>query len=240
MIRLTSHQEIITHLHTLADEQNRTGMARFGIETSRAFGISVTTLRSLAKSIKADCKADTISLHNLVLELWETGFHEARLLAILLDNPKEMTTEQIESWVRDLDSWDTCDQLCSNLLWKLPNADALIQAWCAEEAVFVRRAGFALIAVSAVHDKKAPDARFHTFFPLLEQYAYDDRNFVKKAINWAVRQIGKRNPRLQAEAIELAKRIKSQDTKSARWIASDALRELENYIFRTKPKRSSS
>jgi 3-methyladenine DNA glycosylase AlkD len=156
------------------------------------------------------------------------------LLAILIENAHKMTLEQIESWVRDLDSWDTCDQLCSNLLWQRPEADALIAAWCACEAEFVRRAGFALIATSAVHDKKAPDARFHALFPLIEQFAYDERNFVKKAVNWAIRQIGKRNPTLRTDAIALAERVHAQEYKSARWIASDALRELRAYEFRVK------
>jgi 3-methyladenine DNA glycosylase AlkD len=168
------------------------------------------------------------------LELWEQKFHEAQLLAILIENAREMTLEQIESWVRDLDSWDTCDQLCSNLLWKRPEADALIAAWCADEAEFVRRAAFSLIAYVAVHDKKAPDARFHALFPLIEQYAFDERNFVKKAVNWAIRQIGKRNPALRTDAIALAERVHAQSSKSARWIANDALRELRVYEFRKK------
>jgi 3-methyladenine DNA glycosylase AlkD len=231
---MTTTPEIITHLRSLASEQHQTGMARFGITTSAALGISMPVLRELAKTIKQACKADNISPHELALELWEQKFHEAQLLAILIENAREMTLEQIESWVRDLDSWDTCDQLCSNLLWKRPEADALIAAWCADEAEFVRRAAFSLIAYVAVHDKKAPDARFHALFPFIEQYAFDERNFVKKAVNWAIRQIGKRNPALRTDAIALAERVHAQSSKSARWIANDALRELRVYEFRKK------
>jgi 3-methyladenine DNA glycosylase AlkD len=231
VINMTTTQAIIAHLQSLSNDDNRAGMARFGIETRRAFGISVSVLRGMAKNIKQACKTDKISSHTLALELWKTGYHEARLLAILIEKSDAMTSEQIEIWVHDLDSWDLCDQLCSNLLWKLPQRSALIYAWCAEEQEFVRRAGFVLITQIAVHDKKASNDALREYFPLLEQYAYDERNFVKKAINWAVRQIGKRNPVLCEDAIALARRIQSQGTKGARWIAADALRELEKYEF---------
>lgn len=235
---MSSKHEILSHIQALSTEKYLAGMAKFGIQTSRAFGVSVTILRNLAKTVKQECKQKNISLHDLAGELWETEFHEARILAILLENHKEMTEDQIESWVRDLDSWDVCDQLCSKLLWRLPNADKLITAWSAEEPEFVCRAAFALIAAIAIHDKKAPDTRFHAYFPLLEQYSSDERNFVKKAVNWAIRQIGKRNPALLSDAIVLAKRIQIQQTKSALWISRDALRELESYTFREKSFRS--
>jgi 3-methyladenine DNA glycosylase AlkD len=235
---MTTTPAIIAHLHTLASERIREGKAHFGINASAALGISMPVLRDFAKTIKQACKADKISPHELALELWGQKFHEAQLLAILIENAHDMTLDQIESWVRDLDSWDTCDQLCGNLLWKRPEADALIAAWCADEAEFVRRAGFALIATSAVHDKKAPDARFHELFPLIEEYAFDERNFVKKAVNWAIRQIGKRNPTLRLDAIALSERVHAQAHKSARWIANDALRELREYEFRKKHRRT--
>ncbi len=231
---MTTTPAIIAHLESLSNDAHRAGMVRFGIETRRAFGIAIPTLRNIAKETKTACKAYKISLHELACELWETGFHEARIVAILLEHPSTMSAEQAESWVYDLDSWDVCDQLSGNLLWKLPERDELLECWCAAEPEFVRRAGIVLIAHIAVHDKKLPDERIIAYFPLLEQYAYDERNFVKKAVNWALRQIGKRNPALRDEAIACAERINAQDSASARWIAKDALRELQGYEFRSR------
>lgn len=235
---------LLEHLQTLANPHNQAGMARFGINTRQALGISMPILRDIAKSIKASAKEDKLNRHALAQDLWESSIHEGRLLAILTEDPKAMTEAQTESWVRDVDSWDICDQLCSNLLCKMPFAEKRMVAWCADEAEFVRRVGIVMIAQFAVHDKKANDERFEPFFPLLEQYAYDERNFVKKAVNWSLRQLGKRNTVLLEQAKACAERIKAQGTSSARWIAADALREFAklptDYFTKKKiiPKRA--
>lgn len=217
---------LLEHLHTLAPPHNQAGMARFGINTRQALGISIPILRDIAKSVKTSAKEGKLNRHALAQDLWESGIHEGRLLAILTEDPKAMTETQTESWVRDVDSWDICDQLCGNLLCKTPFAEKRMVAWCADEAEFVRRVGIVMIAQFAVHDKKADDERFEPFFPLLERYAYDERNFVKKAVNWSLRQLGKRSAALLEQATACAERIKAQGTSSARWIAADALREF--------------
>ncbi|MCU0426574.1 MAG: DNA alkylation repair protein [Candidatus Kapabacteria bacterium] len=243
-----SAQQIIESLHVLGSEHDRQGMKRFGINVERALGISVRTLREIAKEIQREAKqhhssSPKVLLHTLAEELWEMGWHESRLLAILIEHPASMNAEQIESWVRDVDSWDVCDQLCSNLLVKNDYARERIIAWCADEEEFVRRVGIVMIAQIAVHDKAASNAALEELLPLLEQYAFDKRNFVKKAVNWSLRQIGKRNAYLLEAATACAERIQAQGTPSARWIAADALREFaklpEDYFVRKKvsPKR---
>jgi 3-methyladenine DNA glycosylase AlkD len=160
------------------------------------------------------------------LQLWESGIHEARILASMVDDPRLVTEEQVESWVVDLDSWDVCDQCCMNLFEKLPNAYSKAVEWAGREEEFVKRAGFALMACLVWHDKTATDDQFIAFFPAIQREAADDRNFVKKAVNWALRNIGKRNRDLNQAAIRVAREIGEIDSKSARWIASNALREL--------------
>jgi 3-methyladenine DNA glycosylase AlkD len=194
-------------------------MARFGIRPRAAvLGVSMVSLRRLGKEIGTD--------HGLALELWRSGIHEARILATIVDDPARVTESQAERWVRSLDSWDICDQLCSNLLVRTPFAHRAALAWTRRDEEFVKRAGFALMAALAVHDTAAPDRAFERFLPAIRREATDDRNFVKKAVNWALRQIGKRNRRLNEGAIETAERIAAMDSRAARWIAADALREL--------------
>jgi 3-methyladenine DNA glycosylase AlkD len=193
-------------------------MARFGINVDNALGISVTQLRKLARQIQRD--------HDLAQQLWASGIHEARILASILDLPSEVSEAQMEAWAAEFNSWDLVDQCCGNLFDKTPFAWDKATQWSRREEQFVKRAGFSLMAYLAVHDKKAPDARFERFLPIIEREASDDRNFVKKSVNWALRQIGKRNGRLNEAAIRRAERIKRIDSKAARWIASDALREL--------------
>jgi 3-methyladenine DNA glycosylase AlkD len=153
--------------------------------------------------------------------------HEARLLAAFVDDASQVTDTQMETWVQDFDSWDLCDQTCGNLFSTTPFAYQKAVAWTYRNEEFVKRAGFAMMAYLAIHDKKAADEKLLTFFPHIEREAKDNRNYVKKAVNWALRQIGKRNMDLGYEAIELASRIKEQPYPSARWIASDAIRELQ-------------
>jgi 3-methyladenine DNA glycosylase AlkD len=210
--------EVIETLRGMASPHDREGMGRFGINTERALGISVTTLRGIAKEVGRD--------HTLAAELWESGIHEARLLATLVDDPQAVTGEQMEAWVADFDSWDLCDQCCMNLFWRTPFVTEKASQWAQRDEEFVKRAAFALIARLATKRAKASDELLESFFPIIEGAAGDDRNFVRKAVNWALRQIGKSNRHLNNLAIESAQRIEAQDSKSARWIARDALREL--------------
>ncbi len=218
---MMSHMEydnIIACLKSMGDPRNVEGMARFGISSRNTLGISMVALRRLAKDIKKD--------HGLALRLWDSGIHEARILATIIDDPKLVTPEQMESWAGQLESWDVCDQACGNLFDKTPYAHQKAREWCARDAEFVKRAGFALIAAIAVHDKKATDDQLEAFYPLIKAGAIDGRNFVKKAVNWALRQIGKRNRALNRSALALAREIAQIDSKAARWVANDAIREL--------------
>lgn len=213
-------EEILARLKGLENQKNKEGMARFGIKTDAAFGVSMVVLRDIAKEIGKD--------HDLALSLWDTGYHEARILAGLIDDPALATSEQLDRWVADFDSWDTCDQCCSNLFDKTPFALGKTSKWIVDDREFVRRAGFVMMACLAVHDKKAGDGTFEQFLPAIKQYSGDNRNFVRKAVNWALRQIGKRNLALNRKAVETALELIEYDSKSAKWIASDALRELQD------------
>ncbi len=223
-------KEILNELKPLGKAENVEGMRRFGISSDTAYGVPIPVLRNYAKKFKND--------HKLALELWKMNVHEGKLLAAFIDNPDEVTEEQMQSWVNDFYSWDICDQVCGNVFDKTPLAYEKAIEWSNEEKEFVRRAGFVMMAVLAVHDKKATNDKFVLFFPLIEKYSFDERNFVKKAVNWALRQIGKRNLQLNAKAITLANKIKKLNSNSAKWIASDALRELksEKVIYRLKCK----
>ena len=209
---------IIRDLKGLGSQVNVEGMGRYGINVANALGVSVTALRRIAKRIGKD--------HRLALQLWETGIHEARILAVLIDQPDRVTRRQANAWVRQLDSWDVCDLLCLHLLDRTPFAWDKAVMWAERKATFVRRAGFSMMACLAVHDKTASDADFRSLLPIIERHAGDERNFVRKAVSWALRQIGKRSRRLNRAAVAAAKRIRKQDTRSAKWIAADALREL--------------
>jgi 3-methyladenine DNA glycosylase AlkD len=204
----------------------RAGKARHGIRAANTKGVPIPKLRALAREIGKD--------HKMALDLWRAGFHEARILASMVDDPQQVTEKQMDSWVSDFDSWDLCDQCCSNLFDKTPFAYAKASVWALREPEYEKRAGFTMMAVLAVHDKKAPDQNFLDFFPLLVKGAPDQRNFVKKAVNWALRQIGKRNPALNGAACDLALSLQSLDSKSARWIAKDALRELTSEKVRKR------
>jgi len=204
----------------MANPINVAGMARFGINPKNTLGISVKDLRKIAKEIGHD--------HGLAEKLWHSGIHEARIMASLVDAAKLVTEAQMETWVRDFDSWDVCDLCCMNLFRKTRFAYRKAMEWNAREEEFVKRAGFALMATLAVHDKKENDSVFQEFLPIIEKEASDGRNYVKKAVNWALRQIGKRNRALNKLAIESAERIQMNESKPAQWIALDALRELRS------------
>jgi 3-methyladenine DNA glycosylase AlkD len=214
----------------MADPAQRAGMARFGIDTEHALGIRVTALRAYARALGRD--------HALAAALWRSGIHEARMLATLVDEPAKVTERQMEAWVRDLDSWDLCDGLCGNLFDRTPSAFAKAVEWSGREREFEKRAGFALMAWAAVHRKEVDDEPFEAFLPLIVAQSTDDRPYVRKAVNWALRQIGKRNPHLNRRAIRTAHEIRALDARSARWIASDALRELESPAVRERMARA--
>ncbi len=229
---MTTFQEILRRLHSYANPANVEGMARFGISRSNTLGISMKTLRAMSKEIGKN--------HRLAAGLWASGIHEARILAALTDEPQMVTGRQMDAWVREIDSWDVCDQCCSSLFDKTSVAYEKAIEWSTRKPEFVKRAGFVLMAVLAVHDKKAPDSNFHPFLVRVEREAADDRNFVKKAVNWALRQIGKRNPVLNHRAATITKKLVNSRSPAARWIGADALRELTNprTVKRIKTKKA--
>ncbi len=222
---MSAVEEVVDLLKEKANPTYLAGMKRFGIDSGRALGIPLPELRKLAKIIKKD--------HALALELWETGFHEARILASLIDDPAQVTEEQMDTWSADFYSWDLCDQVCGNLFDRTPFALEKAKAYSADSREFVKRAGFVLMAEFAVHHKTAKDDVFIDFLPIIAREACDDRNFVKKAVNWALRQIGKRNEFLRQKAIDAAEHILRQNCKAAKWIAGNALNELKS--ARIKP-----
>jgi 3-methyladenine DNA glycosylase AlkD len=222
---------ILAELRALGSEENRAGMARYGINVENAFGVSIYQLRKVAGRLGSD--------HELALALWATGNHEARLLACFVDDPAMVTEEQVEAWARDFDSWDICDQATTSLFDITKHSWAKAAEWAGRDEEWVKRGGFALMAGLAVHDRRASNQAFLSLLPLIERAASDDRNYVKKAVNWALRNIGKRNRALNAAAIACAERIRSSanqraggerggdpGARAARWVAMDALREL--------------
>ncbi len=210
--------KVLADLKRQGSARNRAGMARFGIAVDRAFGVPVPKIRALAKTIGQD--------HAFALALWKTGNHEARLLATMIADPKSLTTAQADAWVKDFDSWDVCDQACMNLIDKTSFAFSQALVWAKRKREFEKRAGFALMAALASHDKESNDERFLPFFRAILAASDDDRNFVRKAVNWALRGIGKRNRKLNALATHAADLLRKSETKSARWIGADAYREL--------------
>src|SRR3989454_5469609 len=204
----------------MGDPKAVEGMARFGIQSGDSFGVSVPKLRTLAREVGRD--------HQLALELWETTLHDARLLASIVDDPEKVTIDQMDKWVGNFDSWDVVDGSCGNLFDKTPFAVVKAREWCKREEEFVKRAGFVLMAELAVHDKHAKDKLFLDFLPLIIAGASDKRNFVKKAVDWALRQIGKRNLKLNRAAVSTALKIQRMESGAAKWVASDALRELKS------------
>jgi 3-methyladenine DNA glycosylase AlkD len=205
------------------------GMARFGINPQNTLGVSIPALRAMARPHRKN--------HQLALELWDTGIHEARIMASLIDDAEQVTIDQMVAWTVAFDSWDVCDQVCSNLWEETPFAFNQAIRWSRREEEFVKRAGFVLMARLAVGGKKAPDAdQIAVIFSEIERGADDKRNFVKKAVNWALRQIGKRSAELNRQAIQTAERIALLDSAAARWIAADALRELKSAAVQARLK----
>lgn len=228
---LMSVEAVVRELRSKSNPKAVEGMARFGISPENTFGISVPTLRGMAKRLGRD--------HRLASGLWESGIHEARILAALVDEPTKVTENQMERWVKDFDSWDVCDCCCSNLFDRTSFAHSKALEWAGRKEEFVKRAGYTMMAALAVHDRKAGDGAFLKFFGAIEAGSTDERNFVKKAVNWALRQIGKRNQRLNREALALAKKISKKDSRSARWVTSDATGELSSQAVAERLRHSS-
>ena len=213
-------EEVLARLAALGDPSRLPGMARYGIATDHAYGVTIPELRTLARELGRG--------HVLAAALWETGAHEARILASMVDEPALVDDAQFEHWAAGFDSWDLCDQACANLFGRTPLAWTKAPEWTARPEPLVKRAGFALIAALAVGDERSSDERFAELLPLLARYADDDRPLVRKGASWALRQIGKRSPALNATAIETALSLKGGESRGARWVGSDALRELRS------------
>lgn len=216
---------LLSRLHALANPVNVQGMARFGIRPAHPLGISVKDVRAIAAEVKRAVK-DKAQRHALAGELWTSGIHEARILATVIDEPALVSEAQMEAWALDFDTWDIVDQCCGNLFERTPLAHQKALEWSDREEEFVRRAAFSLIAYIASHQKSLPDAAFEPFLAAILRRCTDERNFVKKAVNWALRGIGKRSPSLRARALEVARQMQALDSRAARWCAADAIREL--------------
>jgi len=212
--------EILEKLKSLGNPESVKGMASFGIKSAKVYGVSAPNLRRIAKETGKD--------HTLAQRLWASGIYEARIIACMIDDPGKASEEQLDHWVRDFDSWAVCDGCCSSLFDKTEFAYRKAVEWSRRQEEYVKRAGFVLMATLAVHDKKAGDEKFLKFLPLIKREAVDERNYVKKAVNWALRQIGKRNVNLNKAAVETATDIHKVDSRAAKWISSDALRELKS------------
>lgn len=215
---MAASADILAQLQAQARPEQLAGMARYGMTIDNRLGVKVPEMRRIAKAIGRD--------HLLAGELWATGIAEARIVASMIASPDSLTADEMEAWVQALDSWDVCDQVCMNLFARSPLARSKIEAWAAREETFVKRAAFALIACLATRDKQAADETCISWLALIKAGATDERNFVKKAVNWALREIGKRNAPLNTAAIATAHEIRQLPARSARWIAADALREL--------------
>lgn len=209
---------VLKKLESLGSPEAVKGMASFGIKSARVYGVSAPNLRRIAKETGKD--------HALAQSLWQSGIYEARIIACMIDDPGKVSEEQLEQWVNGFDSWAVCDGCCSSLFDKTEFAYRKAVEWSGRQEEYVKRAGFVLMATLAVHDKKADDEKFLRFLPLIKREAVDERNYVKKAVNWALRQIGKRNLNLNRAAVETATDIHKLNSRAAKWISSDALREL--------------
>jgi len=221
-------KEIIERFENLSNPEAVAGMARYGITSAKIYGVSIPEIRKLAKEIGKDRK--------LAHQLWQVNCRERRILAGMIDEPAAVPETQLDQWARGFDNWEVCDQCCMNLFEKTPYAYKKAKQWSKAKEEFVRRAGFVMMARLAVSDKKAHDEKFEAFLPLIIKRADDERNYVKKAVSWALRQIGKRNRHLNQKATAAARQIQKADTKATRWIASDVLRELTDQKIQERLK----
>ena len=226
---MASVKDVLDKLQSMAQPGHLAGMTKYGMTVEQRLGVSVPDMRKLAKEIGRD--------HKLALDLWSTGIVEARIVAAMVGDPDKLTEEEMEDWVKGINSWDVCDQVCMNLFEKNQLAWKKIVDWAEREEEFVKRTAFSLLACLAWHDKKASDDKFIDLLPLIIRGATDERNFVKKAVNWALRNIGKRNLNLNRAAVNAAKEIQRLNSKAARWIASDAIRELESDAIQNRLRK---
>jgi 3-methyladenine DNA glycosylase AlkD len=222
----------VAELRRHGSQRNVDGMAHFGIRAADVYGVSKPKLDKIARDIGRN--------HDLGLQLWKTGNHDARLLGVLISESHRVTAKQMEQWVKDFDNWDVCDGTCCHLFAHAAPAWKKALAWTRRKSEFEKRAGFAMAAYLAIHDKTAEDQRFEPVLKAIERESWDERNFVRKAVNWALRNIGKRNERLNRRAIASAGRIRKEGTRAGRWIAADALRELKSDAVQTRLKRKES
>jgi 3-methyladenine DNA glycosylase AlkD len=225
---MADFKQVMAKLQSLTRPDQLEGMARFGIADEGRLGVSIPQLRKMAKEIGKD--------HALALGLWGSGIPDARILAAMVDEPEKLSARQMDEWVCGFNSWDVCDQVCMNLFDKSPLAWKKVREWSKRDEEFVKRAAYALIACLAWHDKSAGDDQFMGLLPIIRRGARDERNYVKKAVSWALRHIGKRNLQLNKAAIAEAAIIAELDSKAARWVASDALRELRSEGVRRRIK----
>jgi len=223
------YDDILKKLKSLSNSKAVKGMAKYGITPDKAYGVSIPNLRKLGKEVGVN--------HNLAQRLWKSDIRETRMLASMIDDPELVTEEQMERWAKDFNYWEICDQVCQNLFIYTKFAYQKAVEWSSRDEEFIKRAGFALMAWLAFKDKEAKDEQFEKFFPIIKRESTDNRNFVKKAINWALRQIGKRNLNLNKKAIETVKEIQKIESKSARWIASDAIRELTSEAIQERLRK---
>lgn len=226
---MVTAQDVITELKRQASDKIRIGKSHFGIQINTSLGLSAPQLKTIARQLGKN--------QELANELWKSDIHEARHVAILIAEKKKITDELMERWLKDFNSWDIVDNCCGVFFIHSPHAYQKAIEWTSREKEYEKRAGFALMCFLAVHDKKANDEQFEQFFPYIYKESSDNRNFVKKAVNWAIRQIGKRNTKLCEKAIALSHQIKLKDDDASRWIASGALRELEKYLAEGKIRK---
>jgi 3-methyladenine DNA glycosylase AlkD len=229
--RCWTKSAVLRELKLLADPKVRAKMAYFGVHVPKAHGISAPVLHQFAKQIGKD--------HQLAQQLWTSGIHEARILATLIGEPEKVPSAEMDRWASDFDSWDIVDAACCYLYAQARPAWSKAETWSRRRQEFVKRASFSLVAYLCYKDKAAPDARFVQFLRVIEREAHDERNLVKKAVNWALRNIGKRNTRLNRDAVHAAERIRRQSARAARWIAADALRELKSAAVQARLHRKS-
>ncbi len=227
---MSSIEEIFCKLRAKARPEQLSGMARYGMKTENRLGVQIPEIRRIAK--------ETGKKHQLALELWKTGIAEARILAGMIDEPELVTEQQMDKWVRDIDSWDIGDQTCMNLFEKTPFAWKKIMEWSQRQEEFVKRTAYGLLACLAWHDKAAIDRQFTSLFPVILHGAEDERSSIKKAVSWALRNIGKRNQNLNKEALALAQEMARINTKPARWVANDVIRELQSQTVQNRLKKT--
>ncbi|MCB9422673.1 MAG: DNA alkylation repair protein [Ardenticatenaceae bacterium] len=229
------YETILQQLEAERNPDALAGMAQYGITPDHAYGIKIPVLRQLARKVRGNDKAAN---HALAQQLWANNTRETRILASMVDVPQLVSEAQMESWAAEFDYWEICDQCCMNLFEKTPFAYQKAVEWGERAEEYVKRAGFVLMARLAVSDKKAADERFTAFLPLIEKEAGDARDMVKKSVNWALRQIGKRNLTLNQQAIAVSERIQQQESKAAQWVARDALKELTGTAVQNRLARA--